>query len=126
MLKEAPMPWANRFGGPGQYFGFQFNFGIKIRVTNCPRGLMVGPVVTLARNPYVKGIKTHIWSNATIAKLMQTTPPATNLAEYSFTGLGNLKRACTHPCYANSATNTKAGESFFANNQSKNSLTRLE
>ena len=116
MLSDAPIPCANLFGGPGQYFGFKFNLGTKTRVTNCPSGLKVGPVPTRATNPYVSGIKTQIWSNATIVKLIQTTPAATSRAEYSFTGLGNLKIEFIQLCYANSATNSKAGETFFVDN----------
>lgn len=52
----APMPWANRFGGPGTYFAGNDSRGVITLVTSCPSGLSVGPVSTRATNPYASGM----------------------------------------------------------------------
>jgi hypothetical protein len=46
----APMPCANRFGGPGTYLGAPRR-GAATRVANWPSGLSVGPVSTRAQKP---------------------------------------------------------------------------
>jgi hypothetical protein len=55
----APIPWANRFGGPGTYFAGNGNRGVITLVTSDPSGLSVGPVSTRATNPYASGISSQ-------------------------------------------------------------------
>ena len=50
VVKAAPMPWANRLGGPGTYFG-RPSRGAATRIANRPRGLRGGPVSTRAQKP---------------------------------------------------------------------------
>ena len=50
-LSVAPMPCANRFGGPGTHRGATGSLGVMTRVTSWPSGLSVGPVSTRATNP---------------------------------------------------------------------------
>ena len=47
----APMPWANRLGGPAVGRSGSPRRGVTTRVTSCPNGLRVGPVRTRATNP---------------------------------------------------------------------------
>ena len=60
------------------------------RVTNWPSGLNRGPVSTRARKPYASGTSTHHCLTARKATPWATTPPATNRADVSLTGLGKL------------------------------------
>src|SRR6478609_7209626 len=36
--RNAPMPWAKRFGGPGTHFDANGSAGVSTRVTNWPSG----------------------------------------------------------------------------------------
>jgi len=76
-----PINCANLLGGPGTGLSGDPSAGIMIFVTKRPIGLKVGPVNTLARNPYV--IKRSKTSFAVISNKItnMTTAPATNLAE---------------------------------------------
>ena len=49
--KVTPMPWANRFGGPGTGRAATGRRGVTTRVMSWPNGLKVGPVRTRAMNP---------------------------------------------------------------------------
>src|ERR1022692_2653330 len=44
VVTAAPMPWANRLGGPGTKRVYLVNLGATTRVASCPNGLSVGPV----------------------------------------------------------------------------------
>ena len=55
--KIRPTPCANLFGGPGTNFSWKFNLGTRILVTTRANGLIFGPDVTLAKNPYTKSVK---------------------------------------------------------------------
>ena len=90
-LNAAPMPWAKRLGGPGTNFCHALIRGPLTRTANCPRGEIVGPAITRARNPYVSGMRIHeaLAKNATTD--IATTPRATVRAAASFTGLGKEK-----------------------------------
>ena len=89
-VNTAPIPCANRFGGPGTNRCSRRMRGVMNRVTMVPHGLSVGPVHTRATKPYVNGTRTHhsrtIRNNTDCA----TAPAATNRAEVSFTGFGKL------------------------------------
>ena len=52
-VTTAPMPWANRFGGPGVSRGSipARRHGVSTRVTNWPSGLNRGPASTRATKP---------------------------------------------------------------------------
>ena len=56
--KNRPILCANLFGGPGTSLGFAI-LCAKKRVAKIPIGLSVGPVATLAANPYASRISTH-------------------------------------------------------------------
>ena len=46
-----PISWANLLGGPATNFSLIFIFGTIIFVTNNAKGLILGPLLTLAKNP---------------------------------------------------------------------------
>lgn len=84
-----PIDWANLLGGPGTArFGLPI-IGRIILVDSIPIGLSVGPVATLAKNPYARKNNSH-GSMVTIVEMVKTkTIPATRRAAISLTGLGN-------------------------------------
>ena len=92
-MTTAPMPWANRFGGPGTSRGStprRVSIGVSTRVTSWPSGLNRGPASTRATKPYASGRTSHVCPNSRAVAAITTTPPATNRADTSFTGLGKL------------------------------------
>ena len=99
MEKTAPMPWANRFGGPATKTWSRFNRGVMTSVAIRPSGLRSGPVSTRATKPYVNGTSTHGLPVITNRTLITTAPVATMRAEVSFTGLGNPNIFGTPPDY---------------------------
>ena len=48
---KRPIAWANLLGGPATNFSFKLRLGTMIFVTNSAKGLILGPLVTLAMNP---------------------------------------------------------------------------
>ena len=56
-----------------------------------PIGLKVGPVITLATNPYTRKSNSHGSPVRIVANAKANTMPATDLAATSFTGLGKLR-----------------------------------
>ena len=48
---KRPIAWANLLGGPATNFSFKLKLGTMIFVTNSAKGLILGPLVTLAMNP---------------------------------------------------------------------------
>ena len=71
-----PIAWAKRFGGPGTGLGGP-SLGATTRVASWPSGLRLGPVSTLAQNPYAIGASSQGSSKATAATHMTRTAKAT-------------------------------------------------
>ena len=68
MAITAPIPCANRFGGPGTGFLAPSRGAITFCAVQ-PSGLSVGPVSTRAQNPYVSGISSQY---APVARITST------------------------------------------------------
>ncbi len=96
----APIPWANRFGGPGTGF-FGPSRGATTSIANRPSGLSVGPVSTRAQNPYAIGISSQYQPVASVRITPASTKPATTRAAFSFTGLGNANSSRMPPMILN-------------------------
>jgi hypothetical protein len=85
-----PIPWANRFGGPGTNFGAMVSRRGRITlVTSNPSGENRGPYSTLAAKPVVSKAVTTGDPVNTNAAPCSTTPNPTSRADTSSTGLGN-------------------------------------
>jgi hypothetical protein len=82
----SPTNWAKRFGGPATFLFLLPSIGTITRVANKPIGLNLGPVRTLAKNPYVNK-KVSQWALLIIIeRVIINTINATSLAATSFTG----------------------------------------
>jgi len=76
----SPTNCANLLGGPGTSLVGDPNIGTMTLVARRPIGLKVGPVKTLAKNPYVMKMSNSSFSVITKIITNSSTTPATDLA----------------------------------------------
>lgn len=95
MLNSAPIPCANRFGGPGTMRCGPDSRGVMTWVAIRAIGLKVGPDNTLATKPYVRGIRIQDQPVTEYPAAMRTAALATMRAEVSFTSVGKLSSLVT-------------------------------
>lgn len=94
-LNRAPIPCANRFGGPGTIRCGPARRGVITWVAKRAMGLKVGPDNTRATKPYVRGMRIQAQPVTAYPAAMTTAALATMRAEVSFTSDGKLSSLVT-------------------------------
>src|SRR6478736_335934 len=84
----APMPWANRLGGPGTR-RVRPSQGVRTLTESWARGEIRGPNSTRSQNPAAMTASPHPKPVSRVTADSATTRAAVMRAAYSFTGFGN-------------------------------------
>ncbi len=91
IVTNAPIPWANRFGGPGEYLGLNGANLANTLTANIASGLREGPLNTRAMKPKAMTKIIQLKPVISAIKPKIATTPAVKRDATSLTGFGKEK-----------------------------------